>query len=429
MKIDVPYNLLILSAFASILKYEDKHELEIEKIDSYIEALLNEVRGEYEEESVLFNAPIDKWQGQVEFIKNNNYLAIFLQKYAKFFTKKNDKIMASLALDYEDIYQLMNQEQQKNKISNRFLCPSESLLLLQKLGLTKIINQVKGLINVEKKIEKLYFMDNVAEEKIAKYSLLRILFLNNLTQKGDSKLNAYLSVASQIMEIEEDNMDFMPVDTNNFASSPYYNILSEEQLGNYLNKAIFGMFPLYLEKSVMMIEDSINYHLLKIVETDSDAEDEVMEATSLLETDELNFSFIYLAKLRRFRETYGEIKELVDVENRLLYILDNPNMELFDRELTLDYIAYYEEEKIEDLSCIYNYAFEVYLQCEEIFASVVTSDNIKKVLFIATYYELTHDKKVEELIDKHYLDSKYASFCQIIFGDIRSSFLNLEGMQ
>ena len=63
------------------------------------------------------------------------------------------------------------------------------------------------------------------------------------------------------------------------------------------------------------------------------------------------------------------------------------------------------------------YEDEARFMTEEIFMVEQDINTIKKLLFIATYYKLTKDKKILNIINKYSKSAEFQAYCEIIFGD------------
>ena len=60
---------------------------------------------------------------------------------------------------------------------------------------------------------------------------------------------------------------------------------------------------------------------------------------------------------------------------------------------------------------------EVRFMADEVFMTETNENTIKKLLFISTYYELTKDKKIVRILNKHSNKDNFATYSDIIFGE------------
>lgn len=430
MKIEIPYNLLILSAFRNVLKYENKKDITLKILEDYINEVLKIVLSIYKIEEIVYSAKCDKWEGNITFNKNDNYIRDFLKNYSSDFKLENDSLKLISDVDYEDLWQMMNKEMQKKNISNRFLTPLEDLRILEKLNIKKIPKIIEHFFNCESKIEKLYLTNKYDENLIGSFSLMRVMFLNNLGQYKEEIISSFLNVAVQIQNEQESAEEFFPVDFEAFKKSPYYvepTNLDEDnftKMCSFFNKAIFGNFPLYYEKAVLMLEDVYEYQMMASTLTEEDLEEaEILESTAMFSIDELSFCLTYIEKIDEFISIYGHDDNLESVRNRLIYIIDNPVMELFDEEVLESYILEQEEMVLEEP--LSDYQNEVYFMCEDIFHKKYSLNTIKEIIFISSYYQITHDEKVIALLNKYQNNTEYDYYSRLILGDDKDQDLSL----
>ena len=131
-----------------------------------------------------------------------------------------------------------------------------------------------------------------------------------------------------------------------------------------------------------------------------------------IEEEEFAFYIVYIKKLN---DLIAEGRsELIVVRNRLLYLLDDIKYCLFIEE---NFNKMYEKAlsyKLEEES------FDFFAEEAKYFIIDVFEGNadktLEKLLFTSTYYQLTKDEEVVEILNKYNKDIRYQEYSQIIFG-------------
>ena len=134
--------------------------------------------------------------------------------------------------------------------------------------------------------------------------------------------------------------------------------------------------------------------------------------------DALLFYLLYIDKLDKLIKDYEDL-ELEVTKMRLIYALDNTNLNLFldnqVEKLLNTFLNLLNQDEI-DKDC-YNFLnLESYFFLIDIFENKENSPNdiLKKLAFISTYYYLTGDKKIDEIMKNYISYNNYFTYYKII---------------
>ena len=113
---------------------------------------------------------------------------------------------------------------------------------------------------------------------------------------------------------------------------------------------------------------------------------------------------------------YGENETLLFTKKRLLYVLDKPELMLYDennfeRELNKTKTIELDEEPF---SFFYN---EIFFIAQEVFMLPSDEYTIRKLLLVGTYYNLTKDSELKEIIEEFSDNPKYDFFYEIMINN------------
>lgn len=157
-------------------------------------------------------------------------------------------------------------------------------------------------------------------------------------------------------------------------------------------------------------------------DNDEDYEDDLDDEEDLSyflvdnDTCDLAFYLTYINKINSYMKKYGENPDLINTKNRLLYALDMPDLNLYDEEnfkkaLTEATNNDFDEDDYEFI------IDEVSFMADEVFITPQNEFTIKKLLFISTYYALTKDKTIVDILMRHFEHENFSTYMEIIFGD------------
>lgn len=442
MQIEVPFNYINLLAFLTLLKYENKRGIKIDTLQKYHQILLEEVIKDYNTKNVTYYGEFDNWKGKINFfIDEQNNLNNFLNEFSHMFYIENDTIYLYDEISYEELIQQEVEMRKEQCISNRFALASNSNRLFDLLNINKIKSVIEKYIKIEQEIEKTYFKlnhsdDNEIKQKLTKLLFMRAIFLINICQNTDHIIDAFRLESSRIHESDSSyEYSKPPIDLELWKQSNYYD---EDDIGDIDDRiydifqyAIFGKTSLVSGKTNEMLQNLYFYgdknnsqselledyfsEDLTFGENFDNDNDNTYYIVDNEETD-LAFYLTYLHKLNEYIKKHGESADLIDTKNRLLYALDMPKLCLFKQG---NFIQELEKTKEFDLEAE-DFDFvedEVRFMADEVFMAETDENTIKKLLFISTYYELTKDKKIVRILNKHSNNDNFATYSDIIFGE------------
>lgn len=452
MKIEYPFNYINILVFSILLKYENKRSIDIDTLKKYHEMLLDEVIKIYESKSESCEQDYfleeDKWKGKLEFVTNKkDSLDNFLYEFSHLFYKVGDIIYLYDEVNYDDIIKEEVRLREDENISNRFSSASDSNRLFSLLNINKIKNVLEKYIKLEHEIEENYckFSYNSSndeiKEKLKKLLFMRAIFLNNLCQNQEYVIDAFRLESNRIY-MQDSNYEYSkaPIDLDLWKKSKYF-INSQEDIGDIDDRiydiyqyAIFGKSSLVYIKTLEMLTNlyfhgDLQDNRCELTEDCFDIEDDLHDETIdeqfddentyyMVDTEEMDLIFYmnYLHKLDKYIEKYGVSTDLDETRNRLLYVLDMPKLCLFSEEKFIQTLEKYKNYKIykDDYDFIKD---EVRFMTDEVFMVENDINTVKKLLFISTYYELTHDEKIVKIWKKNLMNDRFALYSEIIFGE------------
>ena len=420
----VPYNYIGLLTFLNILKYENVRK--IKKIDfyRYRDLLIERVKDEtkllefYPVEEDSFDSFLDKYSdiisfdGEVLYLDKDISLAEVEKKVAE--VQKEE--------DIDDIFDVFDYQRQ----------------MLNILGISSIYNTLKQYWDLERKIEDIYMnLDKKIDPNLKKYLLWRGIFLINFKNAGSSLIDAIKSTSTSI-GFEEDDFDYedFPIDFTHFEYPDKYFKDKDDLFDDVSDSlfwiyqyAIFGDESLSAQKLWKDIDYIYMHELDSVEETEEFVEVDPFEEidfslfddeeiTEILndDSDEADYLFylLYIDKINAFNDEYGEQDELLKVKKRLLYALDKPEVCLFkDNNFKVEL----EKTRDENEATFELFSDEVRYMSSEVFLVPYDKNTLKKLLFISTYYELSEDEVVKDIIDSYSEHEQYSFYRRVVFGE------------
>lgn len=440
MLIPFPYNYINLLAFITILKYENKREININTLEKYRTTLLEEVIKDYNCNETIYSQPIDCWEGKIDFYFNpNDDINNFLNEFSDLFYIDEDTIYLYDDVSHDDLINREIMLREIEDISSRFQSASNNSSVLDVLNVSTIKSIIDKYVICENQIEKNYSKishdaDNNIKEKIKEALSIREKFLNIICQKEDYIIDAFRIQATRLLDNVDDYIK-PPLDLELWKQSSYCK-KSEDEIGDIEDRiydmfqyAIFSKSGLSSLKIQSMLEnlyfngDSKKSHSKDIDDEffddfilDEEIEDDGIYYIANMEEIDLGFCMIYLNKLNDYMKKYGETPDLIETKNRLLYALDMPILSLYEEENFKEQLEESKNLEFEedDFEFIVD---EVRFMADEVFMTPQDKNTIKKLLFISTYYEITKDKKIIEILTKHSNHKDFSLYIEIILGN------------
>lgn len=450
MLIEVPFNYLNILAFMSLLKFENKRKIDIKTLEDYRKTLLDEVIREYKSPDFKFFSREDMWEGKIEFYHDpQDTIDNFLKENIDLFHLEGNSIAINDDITFDDLNEEEKKLRNDEEISFRFQSASHQRRLLDVLGINTIKCILEKYIELEYQIEESYSKLNQGnknmKKKIKKLLSFRRNFLNLIATQKEELADAFRTESIDNFSELQKEYKKCPIDLDLWKQSAYYD---EEELFDDINSrlydifqyAIFGNESLSDEKLQEMLtdfyfnevynkkkEEMPDYVFFENIDfssfdNDEDYEDDLDDEEDLSyylisnDTCDLAFYLTYINKINNYMKKYGENPDLINTKNRLLYALDMPDLNLYDEEnfkkaLTEATNNDFDEDDYEFI------IDEVSFMADEVFISPQNEFTLKKLLFISTYYTLTKDKTIVDILMHHFEHENFSTYMEIIFGD------------
>lgn len=459
MIIDDFYNYIIIMAFEKVYKYENKRSLSINKLKYFRSALLEEILNIYKNgQNHKYRQEVDMWHGEVSFkkIDENKALESFLEEYEEYFYLDNNIVYLKDNVSYSDISELLRQIRINENVPNRFDIVEDSEKLMSILEISTIEKVIAKYSQIEEKLETLYYKLFTNEDtkdlrnKIKSLLFIRCSFYMHINQMPEYKVAAFKRIANNYLNKNDTvSYDKYPIDlkiwNEEYADPDDFLEDINDRVYDINQYAIFGKKKnfLYLNK---ICEDIENYYMSEYgfpFGTIEEEFDPLKDYTNEIETDILaeeqfeenfssnpeNFAMLhdpsdefwilymnYLNNLNNFMKIYGENETLLFTKKRLLYVLDKPELMLYDennfeRELNKTKTIELDEEPF---SFFYN---EIFFIAQEVFMLPSDEYTIRKLLLVGTYYNLTKDSELKEIIEEFSDNPKYDFFYEVMINN------------
>lgn len=423
----LPFSFSTLYAFYFVLLLENRKEIDIEALVKYnkniekrvMDVRKNSVRGLlFSNLYVLNNFDVNK---EVEK---------FIKSYGKYFYIEDNKIKLKDEYNIDDVIDLKALEEEKEELADWWpfiqeLNNDERDIL----SIKTIIGELRELKEDEDTLEDYYFQlvkgQDIEKNKehIKKMLLKRNDFFGRIYTKGAEELRKYEMEATGLIEDEiefpecpidldlcdDDEIDF---DVSVFFYNMYHyaifdeRLLSSYKIANDINAMYDGLILEFKQDYIPRDEENVLYP--------------VYIPTQNLE---MTFWLLYTKKIDEFMKKYGEDEELQRAKARILYAFDDISLSLFDEDKLNDVLddnlmAVQEEESIKEA-----YEFwqkEALFFIKDVFEGKYeyTEDILyKKLIFVSTYYDLTEDIEIVNMLDSYQEDPRYQMYKKIILGD------------
>jgi len=465
MIIDDFYNYIVIGLFEQLYKYEDKKSISVDNLKYIRKIVLEEVLDRYyneDENKICYYQEVDQWHGKVSFkvIDEDKALQAFLDEYEDYFYLDNGIVYLREKFTYDDIEKLERKVRISEKVPHRIgSVVNESYdnpKIVKVLGVSSIAKIKEDYSQVEKELEKLYYKlyTNDDNEKLRKQIVellyMRLNFFYLLSQMPEYKIDAFRLIQVNYDGKEEDiEYDKCPIDLklweentdldefladiddriydiNQYAifgkerNHLCYKKLEEDLENFYMSNYFFEKF----DEEIDPLEDDIDIDEFEI---EDESFEEILEnnpenAVTLFDSSEEFYLLYlnYLKNLNNFINIYGESEELLFAKKRLLYVLDKPELMLFNEkrfEMALDKTKTIALDEEEPFSFFLD---EIYFIARELFMVPSDEYTIRKLLLVGTYYDLTKDETIRDIIGEFKDNSKYDSFYEIMINNCKN---------
>ena len=432
LTIDIPFAYTTLVAFNALLKYEGRREIDVDVLIKYRNLLIPNALKAHKE--IVDNEDI--------FVKSIDYSKEVLLPSDMFYLKGHTLIL-------KDNYTVDDLEKKINDYDvyldsdidfvSRYNTECKNLLGISKIS-KEIIEYYKKEIEIEDCYFKLAAGYDEYKDKMKELLLQRNSFYGNIVLKSKSNLDCFQTEMFYLAK--KDNriyVDGYPIDMEFLEKNIHYDIENgdllpiTQVLRNPYQQAIFDNNSMAFDR----IKEDINnlYFDYRIDNCDNNYEevvskivtDNFKEHGNFIYTntphDEMLFYMVYMKKLDEIMELYGKSANLLKVKVQLLYLMDSISYSLYEPSNFEKYydvfskeIAIYDSETLMEIFSYWKN--EAYYFLEELFSGKNDNDDLiyKKIALVATYYELTHDEKIIELLSKYNTNENYFKYYKLIVG-------------
>jgi len=420
----VPYNYIGLLTFLNILKYENVRKIKKIDFDRYRDLLIERVK---DETKLLEFYPVEE-----------DSFDSFLDKYSDIISFDGEVLYLDKDISLSEVEKKVAEIQKEEDIDDIFDVFDYQRQMLNILGISSIYNTLKQYWDLERKIEDIYMnLDKKIDPNLKKYLLWRGIFLINFKNASSSLIDAIKSTSTSI-GFEEDDFDYedFPIDFTHFEYPDKYSKDKDDLFDDVSDSlfwiyqyAIFGDESLSAQKLWKDIDYIYMHELDSLEETEEFVEVDPFEEidfslfddeeiTEILndDSDEADYLFylLYIDKINAFNDEYGEQDELLKVKKRLLYALDKPEVCLFKDS---NFKVELEKTRDENEATFELFSDEVRYMSSEVFLVPYNKNTLKKLLFISTYYELSEDEVVKDIIDSYSEHEQYSFYKRVVFGE------------
>lgn len=440
METKVPYNYINLVAFLNLLRYENIRSITISNLIKYRGLVLQQVIDDFKSTPIVFSE-----------VDDNEELKQFLSKYSAFVYLENDTLYLKSSISEKDINEELSKIKKEWGFDDRYDAVLQQRQFLNELGISKVYDFLVDYWNFERKIEKEYmslsFNGKDLNFDFKKNLLFRFIFLLNFRNASDELVEAIKNTSTSICFDEDDyDYDDFPLCFDFWENEEYY-VRDKDDLFDDVSDSLFWIYQyaIFGEESLsaQKLWKDIDYIYMYELGSDENNldEDEIVEEECCFDTfddfdlsefdeEELEeildddtdmadhiFYLLYIDKINKYILEYGEDEELLKVKRRLLYTLDKPDLCLFNE----DNFKMELEDALENDEVTFDiFKDETRFMASEVFLAPEDKNTVKKLLFISTYYELSEDDAIKEIMDKYSNHEKYGLYTKIVFGKQKS---------
>ncbi len=447
MKYEMPLEYVAYLAFSFMVETEDKRQLEINQLLEYRNLLIEKTNELYledpswynpDKEFVLFNNRIDFKKINLkdinEFVEDNQDLFTFNKKTITL----KEEITSNELEEIVNTYDLGN-DSIKALLLDAYYC-KESLEILR---LNKFKNDVESFIHHEKEIETLYkSLNNVT---------------NNMTTVNDIKMRQYISnikynkilhydrdyyaiyYCELLMYFEDPKSIFLPTILKNTNIETEINEFQKTSLKrDTIMNAIFTDVSLACHKITCKLdrldeviheedleidehEDTLYNPSVEYESPDDFIEEinifsqEVKEYTNDYRNQLLSFAMNYIYNIDEFECTNPKDENLLQAKNRLLYLYDDYQINLYNKNNFNRVFEYYQNLKSYHYLDHYNLIAKACIV--DIFENPKVEKLNNKILFIKTCYHLLKEQEIIDTFNSYNNHEKYQDYKKIVIGE------------
>ncbi len=428
MNFEVLIEYIISNALKTILEYENKRELSLEDLKNYIIYLL---KNNYQDK--LYNIKLtDIEKGIFIFLTKNNHLCYKEKHLLKIY----DNITEDDLDDEIDSSPFDDSEVRKNCITKR-----DDPTSLEILKVTKIKKLLENYLSVEKELLDEYhnlsmFKNNDKTIKnIIFLSSFIDLFIKKISSFSKEKLTKYARLLNKLKIEKEGAYDFKDYQSKDIYSRA---IFSNKEI-NCAKASEHILKILNIKDALESNDENFDLDEFDLSELDEDEffEEQFEENKENDElTDYLEHSILYeeLTYLEREYQTtlYFYLKYIENInkyldkqydknleitKNRLLYLLDRYHYQLFDEINFYQMLQDCENLIVIDKQKALEFLINPIAVITDVFKNEPDIFTTRKLLYLRTYYSLTKDENLKNLMPSYTKNPNYQKYYEIIFND------------
>lgn len=425
------FNYIVFFAFENLIKCENRYEVSIENLLNYRKEIVKRVKKNID--FLTKHRTREVRENLENFISVNEsmnredeekILNDFINKNGSLFGKNDKNVFLKKKLPYEDVAEIRFRAQEETLRNTILAIFKEAITFesLEALECTSLLEETKKIIDVEKQIEEAYMGDDDDTN-------FQIINIGNFFVRG--KLLSIVKRGYNIIDTHYSNLLEMSSRNNNHdwitdvilsnrireESTMFLdNIYIDEEFSNLFQKAIFDNEPLTFKALINYFDDIWDYIYKDDIEANEKVEsilydlfgdDDEMDNDEYDDIDDTHVErakfFFYLTYINKLDELLSNgCEDLSETRNRLLYALNYYDSGLKNKKHLK---SVFKNLNDEDYNII---EFQdIYVMARIMLIDILDYGNydklLKKVLFISTYYKLTHDNRVRRIL-KAYQD-------------------------
>lgn len=409
--IDKYYDYINVLGFQCLYQYEDKKDISVDKLTEFRNRATN-ITGEV--------ISVDK---DIELEKINN----FVNKYANYFEINKDIVKVKDNISYQELVSLAKMIKDRDDIEDEISLITADFGLLAVLGICTMRDALIDYIKLESKLERKYQdlyteKDNeVLRKDIVKLLRLRAGFLLQIYLLPGYRTESLVRTMNDLLEVDDYVME--PLNMDIYMKSDFY--MEEDDSWDDIESMLYSTYQYSIfgdaryKLFTLKLSDEIS-NIYFINKGDSDNLDNIFGNVSFYdkkgELENRLFYLTYLNRIKSFMTKYGYRKDLGMVYKRLLYSLDNIGDKLYidgNIDKAIDKIG---DIEISEDSYV-GLHDEMMFMASEIFEVGDNKYTLRKLLMLASFYDITKCEDLIFVINEHKDHKNYLYFCDVIFGD------------
>lgn len=428
---DIPFLYTTLYAFKLVLTFDERRKIELNDLDNYRNTILERTIEELENDDIY--TLLNKLDIEEELFN-------ILDQYSDIFYLKNNILYLNEEITIDDLDSLLTENRLEENLVTRFNHSNYTKEIFNTLKITKVFKwkekYEKIALEIEKQLEKEYKKENFNSNLIKNLLFKRYYLVSMMHKENEIFMKEYIAIPTDENEIPiNENLDYYknseyikngepyPIDNELYQNSRYYEDYNEELnpihqiIEDVYQYAIFGSRNLYKDK---YLDD-----MVKIYIDENFSRDEYEENFSEIELnlnlcdEEFAFYTIYVYKLNELIN--AGYNEFITTRNRLLYLLDDIEHCLYDNNNFNEFYNLAINYKLEEDSFSF-FENEAKYFIEEIFEGK-SFKKTEKILFVSTYYKLTKNEEIIDILEEYENYPNYAEIYNFII-DNRKNNLN-----